>query len=130
VAQRHSAVLTQRGRPKPESDELLGQLRREEMLSLEPRPRFGVQAAAGLPGAQATEGHGARPPGSVQLQARALEAALAAWKQAYKSPSVHGLPSVAGVNAYRRVLSEREPIIRNRLRAALALLRYRSERIN
>lgn len=59
--------------------------------------------------------------GSSLLEAAALQAALGAWDQAFRAPSVHGLPSAAGVSAYRRISPEAEEIVRARLAAALAL---------
>jgi hypothetical protein len=130
VAQKDSVRPTQRGRPKPQGDRFLAQLRQDDVLSERRRPRFEEQAAPAPQLPRVAVEYEAHQPDSVRLQARALEAALAAWKQAYKSPSAHGLPSVAGVNAYRSVLSERESVIRDRLRAALSRLRYCSERMN
>lgn len=54
-------------------------------------------------------------------EAAALQAALGAWDEAFRAPSVHGLPSAAAVAAYRSILPETEEIVRARLAVALAL---------
>jgi hypothetical protein len=59
--------------------------------------------------------------GSLEFETRAIAIGLAAWDQAFKAPSVHGLPSVAAVAAYRAVLPEPEAMVRVRIEAALLL---------
>ena len=62
-------------------------------------------------------------PRSAEIGAAALEAALAAYDQAYKAPSVEGRPSHAAVAADREILPEPVEGGRSKLAAALALRR-------
>jgi hypothetical protein len=54
------------------------------------------------------------------LSDKAMRAALAAYEQAFRAPSVHGLPSAAAVTAYLSILPEPEAGIRAKLADALA----------
>jgi tungstate transport system substrate-binding protein len=54
-----------------------------------------------------------------ELSATAMKAALAAYDEAFKAPSIRGLPSHAAVIAYLDLLPEREGAIRAKLQAAL-----------
>jgi hypothetical protein len=52
-------------------------------------------------------------------EVRAITAALAAWDQAFVSPSKWGLPSAAAIAAYRAIVPEQERAIREKIVAAL-----------
>jgi hypothetical protein len=57
-------------------------------------------------------------PASPDVATLALRAALDVYDQAFAAPSVYGLPSRAAIAAYRRIVSDYEPVIREKLKAA------------
>jgi hypothetical protein len=126
VVDRLSRAISERREIAAERRHLLTEFREAADLTKQIKIKFAVLAREAQERLARALEHNCEPAPAVAcrgLGARAMEAALVAYDEAFSAPSRHGLPSTAAIEAYLAISPEPEAEVRAKLEAALALRR-------